>query len=370
MPNRNSRHAIVFAAIAVLFVIGCGTALLLDRMRQTARDAADRVVQRAASVVESTVNRLFLQIDGTLASLPGLVGPLSQSREPDADEVSRILRSINFQNFNFRDLLLVRPDGVAWASALASSRDRPLPISLQNTGPAVRSGAVSIVGPVQNPTTGEWALFVVRPVRLPNMGILYAAAEVPVPLIVTLLNPAAEAPGLRVAVSRTDGRLLVGLPHDEARLSRQVAESPKTGETAAPAIPAAASPSLISATRPTLYRTITIAVTLDVGIGLMEWQRDRDQLIAVALGASLVVLALTLAALLVVQQRKRIQRERARARATLDSAIDSMSDGFVMFDAEDRLVVCNQRYKDLYALSAPFIVPGATFEQIMREGAR
>ena len=41
-----------------------------------------------------------------------------------------------------------------------------------------------------------------------------------------------------------------------------------------------------------------------------------------------------------------------------------------MFDAEDRLVVCNQRYRDFYAVSAPFIVPGAQFEDIIREGAQ
>ena len=89
-----------------------------------------------------------------------------------------------------------------------------------------------------------------------------------------------------------------------------------------------------------------------------------------AFGASVVVVALALAALLVVQQRERTEQERQRARATLESAIDSMSDGFVMFDAEDRLVVCNERFKDLYAISAPFIVPGASFEHIIREGAK
>ncbi|TDH57422.1 diguanylate cyclase, partial [Dankookia rubra] len=366
MPARHSRHAIGFVAVALLTVIGIGTALLLDQMRQTARDAADGVVQRAASVVESTVNRLFLQIDGTLASLPGLVGQVSSQRNPGAEEVSQILRSINFQNLNFRDLLLVRPDGVAWASARASSRDRPLPIELRETGPAQRSGVVRIAGPVQNPTTGEWALFFLRPVRLPNLGLLYAAAEVPIPLVVTLLNPAAEVPGLRVAVTRTDGRLLVGLPHDEARLSRQSAEAAGAGEVAPPPAAVAA----IVAARPTLYRTIAITVTLDAAAGMTEWQRDRDRLIAVALGASLVVVALALAALLVVQQRERTERERQRARATLESAIESMSDGFVMFDAEDRLVVCNERYRDLYSVSAPFIVPGASFEHIMREGAR
>ncbi|WP_431267036.1 EAL domain-containing protein [Dankookia sp. P2] len=322
-------------------------------------------MQRAASVVESTVNRLFLQIDGTLASLPDLVGQVARNQASDAEAVSRILRSINFQNLNFRDLLLVQPDGIAWASAQVSSRDRPLPVGLREIGPAVRSGAVSIAGPVQNPTTGEWALFFVRPVRLPHLGMLYAAAEVPIPLMVTLLNPAAEVPGLRVAVTRTDGRLLVGLPHDEARLSRQSAGAADS-DVATAATPAA----MITAARPTLYRTIAIAVTLDAAIGVTEWRRDRDRLVGVALGASVVVVALALAALLVVQQRERGEEERRRARATLESAIDSMSDGFVMFDAEDRLVVCNKRYREMYGLSAPFIVPGASFEHIIREGAQ
>ena len=54
----------------------------------------------------------------------------------------------------------------------------------------------------------------------------------------------------------------------------------------------------------------------------------------------------------------------------LENAIESMSDGFVMFDAEDRLVICNSRYRELYAVSAPFITPGALFEDIIREGAK
>jgi len=36
---------------------------------------------------------------------------------------------------------------------------------------------------------------------------------------------------------------------------------------------------------------------------------------------------------------------------------------------EDRLVVCNSRYRDLYATSSEFMVPGATFEEIIRKGA-
>lgn len=60
--------------------------------------------------------------------------------------------------------------------------------------------------------------------------------------------------------------------------------------------------------------------------------------------------------------------EKARASAALESAIAAMSDGFVLWDAEDRLVTCNERYRELYQASAPLLVKGAKFEDIIRRG--
>ncbi|GHD98180.1 sensor histidine kinase [Defluviimonas sp. 20V17] len=50
------------------------------------------------------------------------------------------------------------------------------------------------------------------------------------------------------------------------------------------------------------------------------------------------------------------------------SAIEAIPDGFVLYDRKDRLIVCNERYREIYAESAPAIVPGATFEEILRYG--
>ncbi|RMH51395.1 MAG: EAL domain-containing protein [Alphaproteobacteria bacterium] len=61
----------------------------------------------------------------------------------------------------------------------------------------------------------------------------------------------------------------------------------------------------------------------------------------------------------------------ARAEAAerrLWSAIEAIPDGFVIYDSYDRLVVCNQRYRELYALSADAIRVGASFEEILRAG--
>lgn len=68
------------------------------------------------------------------------------------------------------------------------------------------------------------------------------------------------------------------------------------------------------------------------------------------------------------EAQRRAADEAARARATLEAAVDALQDGFVLFDADDRLVLCNEKYRELYARSAPAVVPGATFEQILRYG--
>ena len=53
----------------------------------------------------------------------------------------------------------------------------------------------------------------------------------------------------------------------------------------------------------------------------------------------------------------------------LRGSIDALDDAFALFDPNDRLVLCNQRYRDFYPLCADKMVPGATFEDIVRTGA-
>jgi signal transduction histidine kinase/CheY-like chemotaxis protein len=50
------------------------------------------------------------------------------------------------------------------------------------------------------------------------------------------------------------------------------------------------------------------------------------------------------------------------------AAIEAIPDGFVLFDREDRLLTCNQRFRDIFHLASPAIKPGATFEDILKFG--
>ena len=52
----------------------------------------------------------------------------------------------------------------------------------------------------------------------------------------------------------------------------------------------------------------------------------------------------------------------------LDDAIEALPDGFALFDSDDRLLLCNQPYREIYRASAPAMVIGASFESIVRYG--
>lgn len=65
---------------------------------------------------------------------------------------------------------------------------------------------------------------------------------------------------------------------------------------------------------------------------------------------------------------KQAQAAAEAAEQLLRDAVDSVSAGFAIYDANDRLVMCNQHYRDLYPNSATLMVSGARFEDILRAG--
>jgi diguanylate cyclase (GGDEF)-like protein len=52
-----------------------------------------------------------------------------------------------------------------------------------------------------------------------------------------------------------------------------------------------------------------------------------------------------------------------------DTAINNIVQGFVMFDAAERVIVCNHRFVEMYKLSPELIKPGCSFRDVLRHRA-
>jgi PAS domain S-box-containing protein len=67
---------------------------------------------------------------------------------------------------------------------------------------------------------------------------------------------------------------------------------------------------------------------------------------------------------------RRAEQAKLRSERRLGEAIESISEGFVCYDGEDRLVICNSRYRDLlYPTLDIDLSPGTTFESVIRRAA-
>ena len=67
--------------------------------------------------------------------------------------------------------------------------------------------------------------------------------------------------------------------------------------------------------------------------------------------------------------RRQHERE-ARRRDALDQALEEMVAGLVIFDADDRLVFCNRRYREFYGVPERLARAGTRFEDMLREELR
>lgn len=78
--------------------------------------------------------------------------------------------------------------------------------------------------------------------------------------------------------------------------------------------------------------------------------------------------------LLPVEPRHAVSREQnkpgksdrgwAEARSVLVDALEAIGDGVVLWDPEDRLVICNESYRKLFGGHGSFVIPGARFEDL------
>ncbi|AGX88689.1 response regulator [Candidatus Symbiobacter mobilis] len=70
-----------------------------------------------------------------------------------------------------------------------------------------------------------------------------------------------------------------------------------------------------------------------------------------------------------VTRRKLADEELHRNERTLVAAIEAVDEAFVLYDAEDRMIFCNEKFRALHAASVDLIAPGVRYEDFLRAGA-
>ena len=353
MKIRHLQAVVALGTIIVFLALVSAAVHSRRDMAIAVRLDADATLERAAEAAEAAINDQLLQADRSLASLPTMIGAATEEGSyASLFMVTRLLEALSFQNRFFRDLLLVSPAGNVFASARNSSRSGRLVLPADEGVVALRA---RILGPTKNESTGDWSIYMARSVIIPSTGSWRAVAEIPTRMLTDALQPIAGIPGLTVTLRQKEGLRVASLPHDETRIGK-----PDASEAAG----AHAGEDVVTITRDSLYPGFGITVKLDraqFAKGRLDSLSDSELVFVLS---GFLVLFVGILLVLGLGRQDRLVRERRRAQDMLEEAIAAMPDGFAIWDADDRLVVWNERFPDLADQAAPAPERGRTFAEM------
>ncbi|MBR0975564.1 bifunctional diguanylate cyclase/phosphodiesterase [Bradyrhizobium japonicum] len=231
-----------------------------------------------------------------------------------------------------------------------------------------------LIEPLYSRVSGAWTILIVRRINGPNgefIGVVGRGIE---PAnFEKFFEPVVLGESATISMLHRDGTLLARYPHSSELMGRNFKNgafeqqrvfgldhfaghftSPVDGEDR-----------LISAHALPHFPILMMATTTRAA-ALADWREQIGILISVAASSALAIAGVLIAIVRKLMQQHRLSRERLTLeKQRLDRAVNNMTQGLLLFDASQQLVICNQRYIEMYGLSAEIVRPGCSFHDII-----
>jgi len=382
---------IILCGVLLIVAIAVGTGIMLSNLRNRALTDNERELRNTAFVLAEQMERDFAAVESVQTSLierfwaSGIASSEDYERIMSGHDAHLVLKDkvVGFNNLGA--LILVNAQG----KVFNFSRSWPIPdinVADRNYFTALQSDEKlnSVVSkPIRSRATGAWIVQIARKVSGPNgefLGLVLGTIELQG--IEQFFARVSLGPDSSISLLHRDGELMARHPHVESLIGRPIpgglavklVSNSEHGVGRRIGAVGNAEDRLIAAHRVARYPFL-IAATTNTAAVLADWWRTAIYLIGIAALAILVVAAGTL---LVIRQLKnhaslerarveKIEADKLREQAVrLDVALSNMSQGLVMFDSARRLVICNDRYRQIFKLPPDLAKPGYTVLDLLK----
>jgi PAS domain-containing protein len=383
LHNRTVRCIILSGALLVA-AIAVGTVIEVGDYRDRALADSERELNNTALILSEQIDRTFQAADLVESNLVQNIESLAIASEDDyalqmsGKDMNLKLKDKGSGLIQVDNILIVDSNG----NLLNSSREWPTPtinvadrsyfreLKFDTQLPSV------ISQPLQGRISGAWTVFLARKVKAPDgafRGLVIGAIELP--YFETFFSSIALGDGGSIALYRSDGIVLARYPHKEAILGHifaPVIEAFKDSNGGAIRFntPLEGKDRLLAAHRIAHY-PLLVSAAVDTDAALADWKNETEMLFGAAFGAVLAVALMFLLILRqVVQADGTSQNILSMEKQRLYTAINNMSQGLILFDSSERMVVCNGRYLAMYWLPGEVMKPGCTFREVLEHGQK
>jgi diguanylate cyclase (GGDEF)-like protein len=258
----------------------------------------------------------------------------------------------------------------AWPVPAINVADRPYFKTFRNDP----KSPDMLIEPVYSRITGVWTTVLARKITGPRGEFLGAIGRGIEPAnFEKFFASLALGDGAAIAMFHRDGTLIARYPHVDSMIGQNFANGPffqnvfsKSDHGTVRTVSPVDGQDRLGAVRALSQFPIIVAATTTASAALTDWRAQVRFLIG---AAGLAMLVITVMLYLVVRKlshQHRLSEQRLRLeKLRLDTAVNNMTQGLLLFDSSQRLVICNQRYIEMYGLSAKAVKPGATFREVI-----
>jgi diguanylate cyclase (GGDEF)-like protein/PAS domain S-box-containing protein len=366
-------------AVAIL----AGTAVMIGQFRERALANGERELENTVLLLTRHFDQQF-EDSGAVArnfieqmGIPHFASAEEFRRQISSHDAYLTLKSkisalydIGYLNIYDSDGALINSSG-AWPLPAVNVSERGYFKTLKaNPDPAA-----VLFAPVRSLFTGEWTTVIANRLSGPDGAFLgVMTRRIDPASFEKFFASVSLGSGAAISLFHNDGTLIARHPHVRSMIGQKFASLPlldsvqKSGgiRTLRVKSPVDGQHRLGAAAALRDY-PITVVATTAMENVLADW---RDQTRAMIAGACLLTLALAVTLLLVIRQINRQNRESQQRleeqKQQLDTALNNMTQGLVLYDGLQRLVLCNQRYLDMFNLSPDVVKPGAHSLDVIR----
>jgi diguanylate cyclase (GGDEF)-like protein len=369
----------IASAIVLIAIIAIAAGASIFQSYERAIERAERELQNTSFVLAAKIDSTFEVIERVQANVMERI------------DAARVSSSADFeQRFSGYDTHLMLKDKLLGLSHVGTftlvnaegklfnfSRAYPAPsidVSDRSFFQELRSDAsrgLVISEPIRNRATGTWVVQFARKITAAGgqfAGILMAAVELE--QFENEFQRIVLGPHSSISLFREGGVLLARFPRIDSLIGRTFrAGTDKLGSRRHGAVRVVGGMEgkdrVLGLQRLERYPFL-ISVGIDTEPALASWRREGVLIAAFAFFSAALVAAISF---LIVRQlwrrdawsRQRVLLEKQR----LDTAINNMTQGLLLFDISERIVVCNRRYIEMYELDPAVVKPGCGFRRLI-----
>ena len=367
----------------LVIAIFAGTMMMVDQFRERAIHNAERELQNTVMLLTRHFDQQFEESEIVASDLMAQMQissastPTAFRQQMSTPEAHLMLRSKVSALSHIGDVAIFDADG----RLLNWSRPDPIAdISIAEHGYFKEFKSNPEATPValeaaRSHVDGSWTTIIARRLNAPDGTLLGVMSRRIDPVNFELFFASlALSEGAAIAMLHKDGTMLARFPHVDELIGKKLPQAPllqrilaRGGQDTLRMESPIDGQDRLGSGAPLSHFPIVVIATATTASALADWrEQTRFMVVAAALAALVITGILLLIVRQINAQNREAQQKLEAERLKLDTALNNMTQGLLMYDASARIVTFNERYMDMYKLSRDVVRPGLHYYDLIQ----